>query len=248
MPKSIGKTQIIIALISLIGIIATAVITSWDKIIPKPADDIQLVPGVVGRQYSDALAELKALGFNVERQDKELDGQPEGTVIDQLPSAGTEQSQNTTVYLTVAKQPEWEGLPSGVYTIQQKSNGRYVDAHQSSNNDYCLVTRLAQDNDTQRWILMLLGNNTYTMQQMSNGRYVDAHQSSNNDYRLVTRPAQNSNTQRWILTLLGNNTYTMQQKSNGRYVDAHEGSNKDYHLVTRPAQNNDTQRWLIKGL
>jgi hypothetical protein len=42
---------------------------------------------------------------------------------------------------------------SGVYTIQQRSNGRYVDAHEASNNDYRLVTRPRQDNRTQQWLL-----------------------------------------------------------------------------------------------
>ncbi|MFQ5467010.1 MAG: RICIN domain-containing protein [Kiloniellaceae bacterium] len=87
---------------------------------------------------------------------------------------------------------------SGVYTIRQRSNGRYVDAHENTNKDYGLVTRPAQKNDTQRWILKPLGNNVYTIRQRSNGRYVDAHEGANNDYRLVTRPAQNNNTQRWL--------------------------------------------------
>ena len=42
-------------------------------------------------------------------------------------------------------------LASGVYTIQQKSNGRFVDAHEHQGEDYRLVTRTAQNNDTQEW-------------------------------------------------------------------------------------------------
>ena len=137
---------------------------------------------------------------------------------------------------------------SSVYTIQQKSNGRFVDAHEIAEEDFALVTRTAQNNNTQRWILTPLGDNTYTIQQKSNGRFVDAHEIAEKDFTLVTRTAQNNNTQRWILTPLGNNTYTIQQKSNGRFVDAHEIAEKDFALVTRPAQNNDTQRWLIKSL
>jgi endonuclease/exonuclease/phosphatase family metal-dependent hydrolase len=90
-------------------------------------------------------------------------------------------------------------LPRGVYTIQQMSNGRYVDAYQASNQDYRLVTRTAQNNDSQKWIVTPLGKNTYTIQQKSNGRYVDAYQASNQDYRLVTRPTQNNDTQRWLI-------------------------------------------------
>ena len=85
----------------------------------------------------------------------------------------------------------------GVYTIQQKSNRRYVDAHQDA-NDNSVVTRNWQNNDTQRWILTPLGNNTYTIQQKSNRQYVDAHQDAN-DNSVVTRNRQNNDTQRWII-------------------------------------------------
>ena len=42
---------------------------------------------------------------------------------------------------------------SAVYTIQQKSNGRFVDAHEIEGKDFALVTRTAQNNDTQRWLI-----------------------------------------------------------------------------------------------
>jgi len=41
---------------------------------------------------------------------------------------------------------------SGVYTIQQKSNGRYMDAHEGS-RDNSVVTRDRQNNATQQWII-----------------------------------------------------------------------------------------------
>lgn len=133
----------------------------------------------------------------------------------------------------------------GTYTIQQKSNRRYVDAHEGPNNDYRLVTRKKQGDDTQRWIISPVGRNEYTIQQRSNYRYVDAHEYAGQDYRLVTRPKQNNNTQRWIITPVGRGEYTIQQRSNMRYVDAHSGSGEDYGVVTRTRQKNDTQRWII---
>ena len=33
-----------------------------------------------------------------------------------------------------------------VYTIQQQSNGRYLDAHDTLDRDYAVVTRAAQNN------------------------------------------------------------------------------------------------------
>ncbi|MAX59195.1 MAG: hypothetical protein CL755_10195, partial [Chloroflexi bacterium] len=136
------------------------------------------------------------------------------------------------------------------YTIQQESNGRLVDAHESAGNDFSLVTWPAQNNDTQRWILTPVGGGftIYTIKQKSNGRFVDAHVSAGQDFSLVTRPVQNNATQRWILTpspfleksvrVLGapldDDTYTIEQKSNGRFVDAHESAGNDFSLVSRP--------------
>jgi hypothetical protein len=136
-------------------------------------------------------------------------------------------------------------LQPGVYTIQQRSNGRFVDAHEYAGKDYGLVTRAAQNNDTQRWILRPVGG-IYTIQQKSNDRFVDAHEYAGKDYGLVTRTTQNNDTQKWILMHLDDNIYTIQQKSNGRFVDAHDSAaGRDFALVTRAAQNNDTQKWIV---
>ena len=134
----------------------------------------------------------------------------------------------------------------GTYTIQQKSNSRYVEARQSSSRDYALVTRAAQNDHSQRWVLTPLGDDTYAIQQKSNNRYVAADESSGEGFALVTRTAHNDDSQRWIVKPLGNGTYTIQQKSNGRYLDADESGDRDFALVSSPAQNNDSQRWVIK--
>ena len=84
-------------------------------------------------------------------------------------------------------------------TIQQQSNNRFLDAHDTAANDFRLVTRTAQNNDTQIWILTPLGNNTFTLQQKSNSQFMDAHEIESKDFALVTRTAQNNNTQRWIV-------------------------------------------------
>ena len=89
-----------------------------------------------------------------------------------------------------------------IVTIQQVSSGRYMDAHETSNEDFRVVTRTAQNNDTQRWIMTSAGA-SYTFQQVSTGRYLDAYLTENQDFQLVTRPAQNDTTQQWVLTDLG---------------------------------------------
>ena len=174
---------------------------------------------------------------------------------DVLLRTGTREGQPVQNYLYVANHAallanKGANVPSiplmlqpGVYTIQQQSNGRFVDAHEIEAKDFALVTRAAQNNDTQRWILTPVGG-VYTIQQKSNGRFVDAHEIEGKNFALVTRTAQNDDTQRWVLTRLGG-PYTIQQRSNGRYVDAHNSEENDFALVTRTAQNSDNQRWTV---
>ncbi|GAB2684210.1 RICIN domain-containing protein [Thalassiella azotivora] len=137
-------------------------------------------------------------------------------------------------------------LAEGVYTVRQQSNGRFVDAHEHAGEDFRLVTRPAQGNDTQRWRFTPVGV-VVTMTQESSGRFVDAHEHAGEDFGLVTRTDQGNDTQRWVLMAVPGevSTYTIQQLSNGRFVDAHVTSAADFEVVTRTAQGNDTQRWLL---
>jgi hypothetical protein len=133
-------------------------------------------------------------------------------------------------------------LDAGTYTIRQKSSGRFLDAHEAADNDFRLVTRPAQGNDSQRWELTPVGA-VHVIRQKSSGRFLDAHEVADKDFRLVTRTAQSDATQRWVVLPVGDGTFTVQQLSNGRFVDAHEIAEQDFAMVTRPAQNNATQRW-----
>jgi len=67
---------------------------------PKPT-----VPHVEGRLHYDAERVLTSVGFRVIKQSRETNHYDEGTVIEQSPMAGTQQSKGTTVYLTVATTP-----------------------------------------------------------------------------------------------------------------------------------------------
>ena len=44
---------------------------------------------------------------------------------------------------------------STYYRIRQRKTGRYLDAYEDSGNDYAVVTRTFQSNDTQRWLRLL---------------------------------------------------------------------------------------------
>lgn len=74
----------------------------------------QNVPGVVGRSFADAEAQLKGVGFaNVSRTDVESD-QPVDTVIEQTPAANSKQSKDVQIVLKVSKgpaQPEQVTVP-----------------------------------------------------------------------------------------------------------------------------------------
>ncbi len=130
------------------------------------------------------------------------------------------------------------------YTIVQLSSGRFLDAHESSANDYAAVTRTAQGDDTQRWTFTPVGA-VYEIQQVSSDRYLDAHETSGQDYSVVTRTAQHDDTQRWVVTRIDENEYTVVQLSSRRFLDAYESAPNGYSAVTRTAQGNDTQRWII---
>ncbi|WP_321474218.1 matrixin family metalloprotease [uncultured Paludibaculum sp.] len=137
------------------------------------------------------------------------------------------------------------GIPApGTYTIRQKSNNRFLDAHEIADKDFRLVTRPAQNNNTQRWELASVGA-VYAIRQKNSGRFLDAHDSADHDFRLVTRTAQNNASQRWVVVPAGDGSFTIRELANLRFVDAHEIEGEDFRLVTRPAQNNNTQRWLL---
>ena len=130
-------------------------------------------------------------------------------------------------------------------TIQQKSNGRFLDAHEVADQDFSVVTRSSQNNDTQRWLIAQMGDGSTTIRQKSSGRFLDAHEVADQDFSVVTRSSQNNDTQRWFITQMSDGSATIRQKSSGRFLDAHEIREHDFSVVTRSSQNNDTQRWLI---
>jgi hypothetical protein len=91
--------------------------------------------------------------------------------------------------------------PAGTWYIRQRSNGRYLDAYTSS-NDFAVVTRTFQNDDTQRWVFDRFQSGTvtyYRIRQKSTGRYLDAY-TDDNDFAAVTRTFQNDDSQRWTLT------------------------------------------------
>ena len=88
-------------------------------------------------------------------------------------------------------------MGGNVHTIQQVSNGRFLDAHEIASLDFRVVTRPQQNDDTQRWRLMDFGGGFFQIQQVSSGRFLEA--TLDGDFQVVTRAAPDSNQTVWRL-------------------------------------------------
>jgi hypothetical protein len=88
-------------------------------------------------------------------------------------------------------------LAAGIYAVRQKSSNRFLDAHQNSANDFSIVTRPAQHNDTQQWRFTPVGM-VHTIQQLTSDRFLDAHENTAKDYSAVTRGDQGNDSQKWV--------------------------------------------------
>lgn len=133
----------------------------------------------------------------------------------------------------------------------KKSGKRFLDAYEDGDQTnkkvvggYAVVTRPAQGDASQKWVLKATGDGSYTIQQKCNMRFLDAFEDDLNDYACVTRPKQNNSSQKWVLTAAGG-AYTVQQKINMRFLDAYEDEPRDYLVVTREAQGDNSQKWVI---
>ena len=144
--------------------------------------------------------------------------------------------------------PARAAIPPAIYTIQQASHGRFLDAWDDGSNDWNVVTRPAQNNPSQQWLVTFddSGAAMATIMQMSTGRFLDAHEIEPKDFHSVTRPRQTfDQTQIWQIASVGGGDYEIIQQSSARYLDAHEYAEKDFGVVTRPRQSNPTQRWVL---
>ena len=77
-----------------------------------------------------------------------------------------------------------------VYTIAQVSSDRFADAYESDANDFGWSPGRAQDNDSQRWVLLPAGGGSYTV-RAAGQRPIRRRSRGRHDRisRLVTRPA-----------------------------------------------------------
>ena len=64
---------------------------------------------------------------------------------------------------------------------------RFLDAHETAETDFQVVTRPHQDNDNQLWRIEDFGGGFVSIQQVSTGRFLEA--TLGGDFAVVTRPA-----------------------------------------------------------
>jgi hypothetical protein len=135
-----------------------------------------------------------------------------------------------------------------IVTIQQTNGLRFVDAWDDGTNDWTVVTRNFQNDDSQKWRMTQVSGNVYTFQQLSSGRFLDAHETGapGYDFRMVTRPMQGNASQQWRLVDYGGAFYTMENVLLSQFADNTLESALDFHLMTGPqAQGSNSQTWRI---
>jgi Ricin-type beta-trefoil lectin domain-like len=138
-------------------------------------------------------------------------------------------------------------LPNSIVSLQG-GGLRWLDAWEVPQEDFNVVTRPAQFNDTQNWRLTLVPRASgdipvFTVVQVSSGRFLDAHEIPQLYYRVVTRPQQNNDTQLWRFFDYGGGFYTIQQVSSGRFLQA--TLDGDFQVVTVPDENEPQVTWRL---
>jgi matrixin/ricin-type beta-trefoil lectin protein len=134
-------------------------------------------------------------------------------------------------------------LPNGLYTIRQRSTGRYLDARANGDAAVQVVTRPARNSDAQRWQFMKVGT-VFVIRQRSTGRYLATHDASG-DVRLITQAPGSGAVQPWIAMSDGNDACILRHLDSGRFLDACEAASRDFALIARPAPDHDIPKWGI---
>lgn len=148
----------------------------------------------------------------------------------------TENSPSTSSADQVLAAP---GQQLRIVIVTLGSAARFLDAHETAAEDFNVVTRPAQENNSQRWLLRTAGTGVVTIQQLSNGRYLDTE-----SFRVVTNKKQpNNDTQRWRLLGFGGGFFKIQQVSTNRVLQA--TLNTGSPVVAQAEGGTDMQVWRI---
>jgi hypothetical protein len=129
--------------------------------------------------------------------------------------------------------------------VNPDRDGRFLDAYTTASRDHGVVTRAAEDDGSQTWLLTGQGGGAYTVMQLSTGRYLDAHEVESRQFRAVTRPRQGDPSQLWHLTALPGDLAMLQQVSTGRALQASFADPEDYRVTTQDPQDRFEQQWRL---
>lgn len=127
--------------------------------------------------------------------------------------------------------------------IQLQGGGlRFLDALQTSQCEFRVVTRPPCGTCAPRWKVVALGDGVSAIAHLSSGRYLAAHESDALDFAAVARPRRDDDSQRWRIEDFGGGFATIEQVSTGRFLEAMVDG--DFIVVTRPAGSSE-QTWRI---
>ena len=105
---------------------------------------------------------------------------------------------------TNAQSQQWLVVDQGggLSTIQQRSSGLFLDAHEIAEEDFFVVLRPRQTfgngDNGQFWRIVEFGGGFATIQQVSTGRFLEPYLDAAHGFQVVTRP-QGSQAQEWRL-------------------------------------------------
>lgn len=145
----------------------------------------------------------------------------------------------------------------GIWTIQQKSSGKYLDAYPTKGPyaaagglGFEAVVRPKQPDNSQNWKIIKKDGEVYQIEQESSGKLLDALEQAdplwNRDHAACVRPPQRNPSQMWYFQWVTENEFTIRHHSNTRYLDAWPDAAHDFLAVTRELQPNDpSQIWIL---
>jgi len=110
------KRSTVILLVLITVLLGFGAIVLLDKVVMPwyvKLGAVAKVPNVNGIKYEEAERKLQVMGFEVKKSEPRFDAQaPSGTVIMQLPYAGSITKQGRRIYLTVSKGENLEFVPN----------------------------------------------------------------------------------------------------------------------------------------
>lgn len=129
----------------------------------------------------------------------------------------------------------WLLVPNGDgFRIRHAVNGRYLDAHETADQDYRAVTRERQENRSQIWLLKQAGTRI-TLKQGSSNRLLSPNKSD-----VVTSGGSATASKEWTVVVVGP-AYVI-EGTKGQALDADQ---TDYDVLMATKDDSASQLWHV---